>query len=94
MCGWLSEASTRASRSKRASRSGSFATSVEQHLDRHLAPEPGVAGAVHLAHASRAERREDLVVAQDPAGLKSHELVRILPSASERAVAARRTTAA
>ena len=32
-----------------------------QHLDRHLAPELGVAGAVDLTHASRAEGREDLV---------------------------------
>ena len=37
---------------------------VEQELDRHLAAEPGVAGAVHRAHAALAERRHDLVGAQ------------------------------
>jgi hypothetical protein len=33
-----------------------------QHLDRDITPEPGVGGAVHLAHAAGAERRDDLVV--------------------------------
>ena len=32
-----------------------------QHLDRHLAAEPRVAGPVDLAHAARAERPDDLV---------------------------------
>ncbi len=32
-----------------------------QHLDRHLASQPRVARAVHLAHAAGAERRDDLV---------------------------------
>ena len=31
-----------------------------QHLDGHVAPELGVARAVHLAHAARAERSDDL----------------------------------
>jgi hypothetical protein len=40
-----------------------------QDLDRHLAPEPGVAGAVHLSHASRAEGGEHLVLPQARAWL-------------------------
>ena len=32
-----------------------------QHLDRDVAAEPRVAGAVDLAHAARAERRRHLV---------------------------------
>ena len=32
-----------------------------QHLDRDVAFEPGIARPVDLAHAARAERREDLV---------------------------------
>ena len=64
MLGWLSEASSRASRSKRARRSGSRGESRRQRLDRDHAVEPRVAGAIDLAHAARAERRQDLVVAE------------------------------
>ena len=32
-----------------------------QHLDRHVAVELRVGGAIHLAHPARAERRDDLV---------------------------------
>ena len=32
-----------------------------QHLDRDVAIEPRVAGAIHLAHAAGAEQRDDLV---------------------------------
>ena len=35
-----------------------------QHLDRHLAIEPGVAGQPHLTHSTLAELFEDLVVKQ------------------------------
>ncbi len=38
-----------------------------EQLQRHVAPELGVAGAIHLAHATGAERREDLVMAERPA---------------------------
>jgi len=34
---------------------------LRQQLDRHVAPEPRVAGAIDLAHSSRTERGEDLV---------------------------------
>ena len=62
MLGWLSEASSFASRSKRASRSGSDGEGLGQQLDRDLAPELRVGGAVHLAHAARADRGGDPVV--------------------------------
>ncbi len=35
-----------------------------KHLERHIATEPTVPGAVHLAHSARAERADDLVVAE------------------------------
>ena len=35
-----------------------------KNLDRHLAPQPRVPRAIHLSHAARAERREDLVGAE------------------------------
>ena len=41
---------------------------VGQDLDRHVAPEFRVAGAIHLAHAAGAERRQDLVRAKACAG--------------------------
>jgi hypothetical protein len=34
---------------------------VRERLDRHVAPEPRVAGAIHLAHSARADRREHVV---------------------------------
>lgn len=43
-----------------------------QHLDRHLAVEPGVPCAVDLAHAPGTERAEDLVEAQGLAGGQGH----------------------
>ena len=56
MFGWLSDASSRASRSKRASRSGSLQRSRE-HLDGDVAAQLGVAGAIDLAHATGADPR-------------------------------------
>ena len=64
MLGWLSAASTLASRSNRASRSGSRAEARGQDLDRDLAPELGVARAVDLAHPAPAEQRQDLEPAE------------------------------
>ncbi len=43
-----------------------------QHLDRHLTLEPGVAGAIHLAHATLAKLGGDLVSAEARAGGKGH----------------------
>ena len=42
-------------------------------LDRHVAPEAGVARAIDLAHAARAERGEDLVRTEAFAGSERHE---------------------
>src|SRR5207245_981199 len=55
-----------------------------QDLDRDLAAEPGVAGAIDLAHSARTERSEDLVMAQPGSDGKCHRegaslLRRILP---------------
>ena len=43
-----------------------------QHLDRDVAPEPRVAGAIDLAHSTRAERRDDLVGTQARSGGEAH----------------------
>ena len=51
---------------------------LRQHLDRHLPPEPRVPRLVDLAHPSRTERREDLVVAETGARGKRHEVDEIL----------------
>ena len=45
-----------------------------QDLDGDFAPELGVARAVHLAHAARAERGEDLVVAETSACGQRHRV--------------------
>ncbi len=42
--------------------------SVGQNLHGHVAMEARVAGAVHLAHASRSDQRLDFVVSQPGAG--------------------------
>ena len=64
MCGWLSEAIARASRSKRSRARAFPSTRRPQHLDGHRAIEPGVAARVDVAHAAGAEQRLDLVDAQ------------------------------
>ena len=43
-----------------------------QYLDRDVATEPRVAGTIHLAHAARAERRDDLVGAEANARGQGH----------------------
>jgi hypothetical protein len=43
-----------------------------QDLERHLAPEFGVAGAIHLAHAAFAQLGEDVVRAETGAGGEGH----------------------
>ena len=57
----------RASRSKRASRSGSAGEQRGQDLDRDVAAELGIARAVDLAHAARAQQRMDPKGTQLPA---------------------------
>ena len=61
MLGWLSAPAARASWSKRRSASASAAARAAATLDGHLAAEARVAGAIDLAHASRAEQGDDLV---------------------------------
>ena len=67
MFGWFSDASSRASRSKRASRSGSLANDARQDLDRDLAAELGVAGAIDLTHPAGADH--DVICTGQCAGL-------------------------
>ena len=43
-----------------------------QHLDRDLAMEARVAGAVHLAHAARAQRSDDLVAVVQADARRDH----------------------
>ena len=45
---------------------------LRQHLDRDVALQPGVAGAIDLAHPARADRRQDLVGSQARAGGEGH----------------------
>ncbi len=73
--------SIRASRSKRASRSGSLREDARQNLDRHVAAELCVACAVDLAHPAGADPRRDLVT----------RLCAGLPGASSPCVSARST---
>jgi hypothetical protein len=51
-----------------------------QDLERHLTPETHVAGAVHLAHATRAQQRQHLVAAELPSRQGADLLARQLPS--------------
>ena len=39
-----------------------------KHLDRHVAPQPRIARAIHLAHAAGAQQREDFVGSEASAG--------------------------
>ena len=41
------------------------------HLDRHVASEPCIAGAIHLTHAARAQRRADLIRAEAVPGVRA-----------------------
>ena len=75
MCGWLSEASTCASRWKRAIRSLSFAKMLRQELQRDLPVQPRVGGAKHLSHATSPELAGDAIVRD---GFSNHWGVRIL----------------
>ena len=61
MFGWLSAASTRASRSNRDRRSGSCDQRRRQDLQRDVALQPHVARAIDLAHPAGAEQPLDLV---------------------------------
>ena len=57
---------------------------IGQHLDGDIALEPGVLGAVDLAHAARADRAEDLVGAELRSGSQRHDRQRITDGAPAR----------
>src|SRR5438034_9592154 len=74
MLGWLSAASVRASRSNEpAAALGIGGEDVGQDLDGDVATELGVVRPVHLAHAARADRRDDFVRAETGAGSDGHK---------------------
>ena len=66
MLGWLSEASRRASRVNRASRSASAVNPGGSQLGRDVAAEPRVVRAVDLAHTAAAEQRLQVIDADVP----------------------------
>ena len=71
--GWFSDASRLRLRARSdARRSSSSAKWLGQHLDRHLALEARVPGAVDLAHSPGAEGTEDLVVREGLTGGEGH----------------------
>ena len=72
MCGWLSAASSCASRAKRAPPLRIGDEDVRQDLDRDVAIELRIAGAIDLAHSAGAERAEDLVRTEARAGAQRH----------------------
>ncbi len=45
---------------------------LRQHFQRHVALQLGVAGAVHLAHAARADGREDFIGAESVTYREGH----------------------
>ncbi len=45
-----------------------------ENLDRHVAAEAGVAGAIHLTHAAGSEQTDDFVAANTGSGLKGQRL--------------------
>ena len=72
MLGWLSAATTRASRSKRASACAFGGEPLGEHLDRDVALQPGVARAIHLAHPAGADRGDHFVRTEPGAGREGH----------------------
>ena len=48
---------------------------IGQHLDRHLAPDSGIARPVHLSHSARSERRKNLVASELLAGPQSRRVL-------------------
>ena len=76
MCGWLSDASTCASRLNRASRSGSCANAAGRTFSATSRSKPRVAGAIDLAHPAGAEWHEDFVGSESGAA----EIVKELAS--------------
>ena len=74
MFGCDSAATAFASRSKRASRSGSLRHGFRKNLDGDVPIEARIARAIDLAHSACPERVEDFVTAQAAAGGGCHEV--------------------
>ena len=72
MFGWLSAASTLRLALEARQAVAVRGEGVGQDLDRDVALQPGVARAIHLAHAACADSREDLVGADARAGGMRH----------------------
>ena len=72
MFGWDSEATARASVSNRPRATASLRQRVGNDLDRDLALQSRIAGAIHLAHAPCTEQTDDFVCANSTSGLGRH----------------------
>ena len=82
MLGWFREPAVRASRSSRRMYSGVASDGVDD-LERDVAAQPRVAGAVDLAHASGPEPPDDLVGAEAIASREGDGNLRRLVSGLE-----------
>ena len=71
MCGCERAATARASRSNRP-HPRVLGEALGQHLDRDLAMQARVAGAIDLAHPARAQRSDDLVLSETGTGGEGH----------------------
>ena len=74
MLGWFSEASTLASRSKRARRSGSDVNASGSTFSATSRSSLVSLGLIHLAHAALADLGGDGIRAERGAGLQRHQL--------------------
>ena len=75
MCGWFSGGDRpRLALEALAQRRDRGDSAAGSTLIATVAIEPRVARAIHLAHAARAERREDLVGAETRTGGETHKL--------------------
>ena len=72
MLGWLRAEAARASRTKRTRWTSSDEPIGRKDLDRHVAAEAGVAGAVDLAHPAGPDRAQDLVRPEPRSGCERH----------------------
>jgi hypothetical protein len=84
MFGWFSEASTRASRSNRASAVRVVGKGAGQHLERDLAAETAIDRAVDLAHAAAADQGDDIIGREGVAGRQRVRLVGAEGGAAQR----------
>ena len=75
MFGWFSEASTFASRSKRASRSGSCVNASGNTFSATSRIELRVPRSIHIPHAVFADLGGDLIGAEGGAGTERHLLI-------------------